>query len=680
MARIVEAENENDTQRQDTPRDGINIVENPLDRQDSAQSAPVQTPTSDQHTSRQGWKSFSSRASKSVKKKTARVFKVNEDEEQKKLWDDRRKRLIHRTCSKTTKKMPSVIGDDVIDSFHTSDDVCDGIVCRKPALKVALNGVSRATGSIRRKLQRPSGETPVPGEGPTEEPLTGKSMEETVDEADNIPDFLTPDQIQGLDPDRFDDHRPFFTFYMITAQTLIMIIALLAYGLGPIGFNKKVHSDKILVTSLSRQQVDFNEPTNLWIGPPAAALIHLGAKYTPCMRHDKHVMDNIQQERDEERESGCCIRNDESGCVQTTKERCSDILSTWKKWTPEKPGPSYRQYSNNSRDFVIRNRVSGSVCGQDPRFCNLPASRPPYEWPDDITQWPVCLEFLRPRLSEEHMSCEIIGRPCCIGIYGECRITTQEYCQFVDGYFHEEATLCSQVSCMDDVCGLVPFINEEVPDQWYRVFTSLFLHAGLIHLAFSLLFYYYFMMNIERMVGPLRTAVIYISSGIGGNLASAAFVPYRAEVGPAGSILGMMGCLIVLICYSRKDFDSEEEFKNGLLRYILITVIFLTAGLFLPWIDNYAHIGGFVVGVFVSLICVPYLDVKSGYYDARRKKIVITAGIILLPLVTVALALLLYVFPIYSCSWCKYLNCFFALFSDELCPDQDIKITRVDVL
>lgn len=71
------------------------------------------------------------------------------------------------------------------------------------------------------------------------------------------------------------------------------------------------------------------------------------------------------------------------------------------------------------------------------------------------------------------------------------------------GYFHEEATLCSQVGlwgrvppraaavagahghsaqvhCMDDVCGLLPFLNPEVPDQFYRLWLSLFLHAGQV--------------------------------------------------------------------------------------------------------------------------------------------------------------------------------------------------------
>lgn len=90
------------------------------------------------------------------------------------------------------------------------------------------------------------------------------------------------------------------------------------------------------------------------------------------------------------------------------------------------------------------------------RFCDAPASVHPYEWPDDITKWPICrktnMQFSiqqknqpRDKLAE-HMVCEVIGHPCCIGIHGQCKITTKEYCDFVKGAFHEEASLCSQVS------------------------------------------------------------------------------------------------------------------------------------------------------------------------------------------------------------------------------------------
>lgn len=93
--------------------------------------------------------------------------------------------------------------------------------------------------------------------------------------------------------------------------------------------------------------------------------------------------------------------------------------------------------------------------GNCPRFCEAPASVAPYEWPDDITKWPICRKtnsisqqrFRYKDKMAEHMVCEVIGHPCCIGIHGMCRITTKEYCDFVRGYFHEEASLCSQVSC-----------------------------------------------------------------------------------------------------------------------------------------------------------------------------------------------------------------------------------------
>lgn len=52
------------------------------------------------------------------------------------------------------------------------------------------------------------------------------------------------------------------------------------------------------------------------------ALIHLGAKFSPCMRQDEEIDKLIQEKRAKERESGCCVRNDRSGCLQTLQEEC----------------------------------------------------------------------------------------------------------------------------------------------------------------------------------------------------------------------------------------------------------------------------------------------------------------------------------------------------------------------
>lgn len=83
---------------------------------------------------------------------------------------------------------------------------------------------------------------------------------------------------------------------------------------------------------------------------------------------------------------------------------------------------------------------------------------------------------------------------------------------------------------MSNVCGMFPFFSNDVPDQFYRLFTSLCLHAGILHLAITIAFQHIFLSDLERLLGPLRTAIIYIASGIAGNLTSSILVPYRPEV------------------------------------------------------------------------------------------------------------------------------------------------------
>ena len=61
----------------------------------------------------------------------------------------------------------------------------------------------------------------------------------------------------------------------------------------------------------------------------------------------------------------------------------------------------------------------------------------------------ICTEAAMPsnQSFDDHLRCEVTGRPCCIGILAKCVIATLEFCNYMKGRFHEEATLCSQV-CM----------------------------------------------------------------------------------------------------------------------------------------------------------------------------------------------------------------------------------------
>lgn len=142
--------------------------------------------------------------------------------------------------------------------------------------------------------------------------------------------------------DDLEDYRPLFTYWVTTVQVLVLAISLVCYGFGPFGIDLQQRSGQVLVTSLSLQQVEYMEPANFWylllqlelsptfliniyhrFGPRAADLIHLGAKFAPCMRVDDKINKQIEKTREKERETACCIRNDDSGCVQSSKADCS---------------------------------------------------------------------------------------------------------------------------------------------------------------------------------------------------------------------------------------------------------------------------------------------------------------------------------------------------------------------
>lgn len=219
---------------------------------------------------------------------------------------------------------------------------------------------------------------------------------------------------------------------------------------------------------------------------------------------------------------------------------------------------------------------------------------------------------------------------------------------------------------------MLSFSTDDKPDQFYRLWLSLFLHAGILHLIPTVAFQYYVMRDIEKLTGSLRIAIIYFLSGIGGNLASAIFVPYRGEVGPAGSQFGLLACLFVEVINS---WDLLDNPKKSITRLSLIAAFFFALGL-LPWVDNYAHIFGFLIGMLLSLALLPFLTVTE--YKRKLKMIIIAVCLALVAVILSGLLLALYAFPVYDCSWCQYLNCI--PLGPNWCADQDIKVKRFDVI
>ena len=100
-----------------------------------------------------------------------------------------------------------------------------------------------------------------------------------------------------------------------------MVIALLRFGFGTTFsrnyFDVTERSGDVSAPSISQVHLVVYEQNNIWIGPSYADLVHMGAKYAPCMRRDKKILRQIEQERRiESEDTGCCISA--IGCYQTS--------------------------------------------------------------------------------------------------------------------------------------------------------------------------------------------------------------------------------------------------------------------------------------------------------------------------------------------------------------------------
>lgn len=135
------------------------------------------------------------------------------------------------------------------------------------------------------------------------------------------------------------------------------------------------------------------------------------------------------------------------------------------------------------------------------------------------------------------------------------------------------------------------------------------------------------------------------------------------QVGPAGSQFGILACLFVELFQSWQILAQPWRAFTKLLLVVLFLFIF---GL-LPWIDNFAHISGFVSGFFLSFAFLPYIS--FGRLDMYRKRCQIIMFLGVFVGLFAGLVVLFYVYNI-KCEWCELLTCI--PFTDKFCEKYDL--------
>jgi len=122
---------------------------------------------------------------------------------------------------------------------------------------------------------------------------------------------------------------------------------------------------------------------------------------------------------------------------------------------------------------------------------------------------------------------------------------------------------------------------------------SLFLHAGLLHLAGNLAMLIVFGSMVERAIGSLRFAVVFFAAGVAGAVAHTLLDPSTTLVGASGAILGVMAvCAMVR--------PRTVGFTAIYFAWNLCALFFPQSAFAMPGVSLGCHVGGFVAGFLVG--------------------------------------------------------------------------------
>ena len=163
--------------------------------------------------------------------------------------------------------------------------------------------------------------------------------------------------------------------------------------------------------------------------------------------------------------------------------------------------------------------------------------------------------------------------------------------------------------------GTTEMTNAPVP-AWATLFSSMFMHGGLAHLAGNMLYLWIFGDNVELAMGRMRFVLFYLATGIAAALAHSFLVPASTVplVGASGAISGVLGAYLLLYPRGRVRvlflpfpiIILRTFYVPALLVLGLWFVIQVVSGLASPveeaGVAFWAHVGGFVAG----MVLVPF--------------------------------------------------------------------------
>lgn len=150
--------------------------------------------------------------------------------------------------------------------------------------------------------------------------------------------------------------------------------------------------------------------------------------------------------------------------------------------------------------------------------------------------------------------------------------------------------------------------------EYYRLFTSQFLHFGIEHLLNNMVLLGALGWHIEEETGHIKFLLIYLISGVGGNLCSLFWNMLQGNevisAGASGAVFGLMGALACV--FIKNKGKAGRLTGRGI---IVLIVLSLYVGFTSSGVDNIAHIGGLLFGFIVTFLLYRAPKLKKNEYS-----------------------------------------------------------------
>lgn len=165
----------------------------------------------------------------------------------------------------------------------------------------------------------------------------------------------------------------------------------------------------------------------------------------------------------------------------------------------------------------------------------------------------------------------------------------------------------NNVTMVEFGAAFTPYITQR--GEYYRIFTSMFMHFGIEHLISNMLALMVLGEALETYVGKIKYLIIYLLSGIIGGIVSVIAYTLKGSVvvsaGASGAIFGILGGLLCVTLKRRIGVGRERIDPGRLIMFALLSIL---SGFNDTGIDNYAHIGGLISGVIITAVILQITD------------------------------------------------------------------------